>query len=127
MTEIETLAKKIAATAYEAYSQTLHADRVSEWEKLIVVNVGDMACEITSMIRHEPAINRVGRVLAKELSSPNSTHDFNYQIECLNGQILNWSNCKMIKVDPLLVEKLEYFQKHYETHRLLSKGDQIDG
>jgi hypothetical protein len=95
---------KIAEAAWQGYQAEM--TRIDGWKKWTAdIKPGEWVTEITSMMfRSEPSVWRVGKVIAMEPSYEGSTRDFDYQIETLHGQRINWRNCKMIRVFDLFEE-----------------------
>ncbi len=88
-------AEKILADAHEAWVSSMAATaEVGAFDAIRNVQVGDMVCEITTAIRNEPAINRVGKLLKIERIED---HDLSYSIQLLNGKIQVWRGAYFIK------------------------------
>lgn len=78
-------AERIADAAWEVFSHQVDTGPAQK------VEIGEWCCEVTSLIRNERAIWRVGKLIAREGD--------NYEIETLHGKSIIWQNAKMIRAE----------------------------
>lgn len=85
----------LIATVEHAYRKCFKGGfDIELFESVKKVEIGDLVMETTTLFQIPRDFKRIG--ILKSIEGDN------YRIKLLNGKMFSWSNCLMIKVDPLL-------------------------